>query len=74
MEANMEFKGSKTEQNLMIAFSGESQARNKNTTHGLAKQNVSIVIVSFVNYVLNAVCLMCFFEITLRFQASVCLR
>lgn len=27
----MEFKGSKTEQNLMIAFSGESQARNKYT-------------------------------------------
>ena len=25
----MEFKGSKTEQNLMYAFSGESQARTK---------------------------------------------
>ena len=27
----MELKGSKTEQNLMIAFAGESQARNKYT-------------------------------------------
>ena len=27
----MELKGSKTEQNLMTAFSGESQARNKYT-------------------------------------------
>ena len=27
----MELKGSKTEQNLMAAFSGESQARNKYT-------------------------------------------
>ena len=28
---NMELKGSKTEQNLMAAFAGESQARNKYT-------------------------------------------
>ncbi len=28
-ENNMELKGSKTEQNLMAAFAGESQARNK---------------------------------------------
>ena len=28
---NMELKGSKTEQNLMTAFAGESQARNKYT-------------------------------------------
>ena len=28
----MELKGSKTEQNLMTAFAGESQARNKYTT------------------------------------------
>ena len=27
----MELKGSKTEQNLMTAFAGESQARNKYT-------------------------------------------
>ena len=27
----MELKGSKTEQNLMAAFAGESQARNKYT-------------------------------------------
>ena len=27
----MELKGSKTEQNLMTAFAGESQARNKHT-------------------------------------------
>lgn len=27
----MEFKGSKTEANLMAAFAGESQARNKYT-------------------------------------------
>ena len=27
----MELKGSKTEKNLMAAFAGESQARNKNT-------------------------------------------
>ena len=27
----MEFKGSKTEKNLMAAFAGESQARNKYT-------------------------------------------
>ena len=27
----MELKGSKTEQNLMTAFTGESQARNKYT-------------------------------------------
>ena len=26
----MELKGSRTEQNLMAAFAGESQARNKN--------------------------------------------
>ena len=30
-EKNMELKGSKTEQNLMTAFAGESQARNKYT-------------------------------------------
>ncbi len=30
-EKNMELKGSKTEQNLMAAFAGESQARNKYT-------------------------------------------
>ena len=30
-ENNMELKGSKTEQNLMAAFAGESQARNKYT-------------------------------------------
>ena len=28
---NMEFKGSKTEKNLLKAFAGESQARNKYT-------------------------------------------
>ena len=28
----MNLKGSKTEQNLMTAFAGESQARNKYTT------------------------------------------
>ena len=28
---NMELKGSKTEKNLMTAFAGESQARNKYT-------------------------------------------
>ncbi len=28
---NMKLKGSKTEQNLMTAFAGESQARNKYT-------------------------------------------
>ena len=28
----MELKGSKTEQNLMAAFAGESQARNKYTS------------------------------------------
>ena len=31
MEENMELKGSKTEQNLRNAFSGESEARNKYT-------------------------------------------
>ena len=30
-ENNMELKGSKTEKNLMTAFAGESQARNKYT-------------------------------------------
>ena len=30
-EIIMELKGSKTEQNLMTAFAGESQARNKYT-------------------------------------------
>ena len=30
-EKKMELKGSKTEQNLMAAFAGESQARNKYT-------------------------------------------
>ena len=35
----MEFKGSKTEKNLMTAFSGESQARNKYTYFaGVAKK------------------------------------
>ena len=29
MEKKMELKGSRTEQNLMAAFAGESQARNK---------------------------------------------
>ena len=29
----MELKGSKTEQNLMTAFAGESQARNKYTNN-----------------------------------------
>ena len=34
----MELKGSKTEQNLMTAFAGESQARNKYTYYaGKAK-------------------------------------
>ena len=31
----MEFKGSKTEQNLMTAFAGESQARNKYTYYAM---------------------------------------
>ena len=30
-DKKMELKGSKTEQNLMAAFAGESQARNKYT-------------------------------------------
>ena len=29
----MELKGSKTEKNLQAAFAGESQARNKYTSH-----------------------------------------
>jgi len=32
----MELKGSKTEQNLMAAFAGESQARNKYTYYASA--------------------------------------
>ncbi len=31
----MELKGSKTEQNLMTAFAGESQARNKYTYYAM---------------------------------------
>ena len=35
----MELKGSKTEQNLMTAFAGESQARNKYNNHGDAQSD-----------------------------------
>ena len=34
----MELKGSKTEQNLMTAFAGESQARNKYTFYASEAQ------------------------------------
>ena len=41
----MELKGSKTEQNLMTAFAGESQARNKYTYYaGVAKKEGYTVI------------------------------
>ncbi len=36
----MELKGSKTEENLMKAFAGESQARNKLVSH---KQEINIL-------------------------------
>ncbi len=34
----MEFKGSRTEANLMAAFAGESQARNKYTYYASQKK------------------------------------
>jgi rubrerythrin len=42
----MELKGSKTEQNLMTAFAGESQARNKYTFYAAAAKNEGYVQIS----------------------------
>ena len=39
----MELKGSKTEQNLMTAFAGESQARNKYTYFASKVSNKIII-------------------------------
>lgn len=42
----MELKGSKTEQNLMAAFAGESQARNKYTYYSAKAKNDGYVQIS----------------------------
>ena len=42
---NMDLKGSRTEQNLMAAFAGESQARNKYTYYAsVAKKDRKSVV------------------------------
>lgn len=42
----MELKGSKTEQNLMTAFAGESQARNKYTYYASAAKKEGLIEIS----------------------------
>ena len=45
-----ELKGSKTEQNLMTAFAGESQARNKYTYYATqAKKEGFVQILSLIH-------------------------
>ena len=51
MEANMEFKNSKTRENLMRAFAGESQARNRYTFAAAQARRENLYVVECVfNY------------------------
>ena len=42
----MELKGSKTEQNLMTAFAGESQARNKYTYYASEARKAGYTVIA----------------------------
>ena len=53
----MELKGSKTEQNLMAAFAGESQARNKYTYYAQMAREEGMEPVSYTHLTLPTILL-----------------